>query len=323
MALVTYPLGAGASAQALPVVNQLSDSIYGLVEKLKQTAMQDNAALQSVINDLDWLAEKAKHENNTTIDTYAKQLYLQGKTDDYIRLIAALSLYFVLRQSTPDCLDRRYCDFWTNILNRDKSYTIGHPENLLLLSWNYDSQVEKAYYEVVKNHFQSFRVKNRKHTWDTANPLLIKLNGSADFLNEEDFGNKLSMLYNWNTPKTTEEIVGRYEGAKKHSILSFAWLGEYSTQNNEASPTISAAQQHAKLTEVLVIIGYSLPYFNREIDRLIAGANNMKLLTKVYFQAPEKYVGSIKMRFQAIRDTKNIELISITDLDQFFIPPEL
>ena len=56
---------------------------------------------------------------------------------------------------------------------------------------------------------------------------------------------------------------------------------------------------------------------------MVAGAGNMKHLRKVYFQAPNNDVENIKMRFQAVRDTKDIELISITDLDQFFIPPEL
>lgn len=325
MALVTYLFGAGASAYALPVVNQMYDSICSLRAELNATSVEDKNALKELTDDLDWLAEKANPTNNTTIDTYAKQLYLQRKEDEYDRLRAALSVYFVLKQIKPECLDRRYCDFWTNIITIDETsepINTMLPKDLLLLSWNYDSQVEKAYHRVLNRHFQFFRVKNRQHSWLNDYPLLIKLNGSADFLSESH-GNALSMLYNWNTQKTVEQVVNAYHGAKNHSILSFAWESEYNPDENDNFPTLSAAQEKSSETEVLVIVGYSFPYFNRQIDRMVAGASNMEQLKKVYFQAPKDDVENIKMRFQVIRDTKNIELISITDLDQFFIPPEL
>lgn len=326
MALVTYLFGAGASANALPVVNQISMRIYGVIDRLKESEIEDKDALNVVIADLEWLAVKANSENNTTIDTYAKQLYLQRAGDEYKKLGAALSLYFVLEQIKPECLDRRYCDFWTNIISIDETsepINTRLPKDLLLLSWNYDSQVEKAYHRVLNRHFQFFRVKNRQHSWSNKCQLLIKLNGSADFLNQDDHGQTLSMLYKWSTPKTVEEVVSAYHGAKDYSILSFAWESEDYSDKNDNFPTLSAAQEKSRDTETLVVIGYSFPYFNRAIDRMVAGASNMEQLKKVYFQAPKDDVENIKMRFQAIRDTKNIELIAITDLDQFFIPPEL
>ena len=325
MALVTYLFGAGGSANALPVVNQMYDSICSLSAELNAISAQDKNALKELTDDLDWLAEKANPANNTTIDTYAKQLYLQREGNEYKKLISALSVYFVLKQIKPECLDRRYCDFWTNLITIDetsKSTNTIFPRDLLLLSWNYDTQLEKAYHSVLNEHFKFFRVKNRKHSWSNKYPLLIKLNGSADFLNE-DHGNDRSMLYNWSNPKTVEEVVNAYRGAKDYSILSFAWGSEYYSDKNDNFPTLSATQEKSKDTETLVIIGYSFPYFNRAIDRMIAGASNMEQLKKVYFQAPKNDVENIKMRFQAIRDTKTIELIAITDLDQFFIPPEL
>lgn len=326
MALVTYLFGAGASAKALPVVNEMYDNIGSLRAELNAISMEDKNSLKELTDDLDWLAEKANPTNNTTIDTYAKQLYLQREGDEYKKLRAALSVYFVLKQIKPECLDRRYCDFWTNLITIDETserINTMLPKDLLLLSWNYDSQLEKAYHRVLNKHFQSYCAKNRKHTWGNKNPFLIKLNGSADFLNEDDRKQRLSMLYKWSTPKTVEEVVSAYQTKKNHSILSFAWDPEYYSDKNETSPTILKAQKKSKDTETLVIIGYSFPYFNREIDRVVAGAGNMEQLKKVYFQAPQKDVENIKMRFQAVRDTKDIELISITDLDQFFIPPEL
>ena len=198
-----------------------------------------------MIVDLEWLAVKANSENNTTIDAYAKQLYLQRAGDEYKKLGAALSLYFVLEQIKPECLDCRYCDFWTNLITLDdriESINTTFPKYLLLLSWNYDTQLEKAYHRVLNKHFQFFRVKNRQHSWSNEYPLLIKLNGSADFLSESH-GNALSMLYNWNTQKTVEQVVNAYHGAKDYSILSFAWEPEYPRGETNDFPTLSAAQE--------------------------------------------------------------------------------
>ena len=41
MALVTYLFGAGASANALPVVNQISRRIYGVIDRLKESEIKD------------------------------------------------------------------------------------------------------------------------------------------------------------------------------------------------------------------------------------------------------------------------------------------
>jgi len=70
----------------------------------------------------------------------------------------------------------------------------------------------------------------------------------------------------------------------------------------------------------LIVIGYSFPFFNREIDRKIIG--NMEELEKVYFQAPD--AETIKERFQAIRDDIDEKLlVTKKDIGQFLIPNEL
>lgn len=76
-------------------------------------------------------------------------------------------------------------------------------------------------------------------------------------------------------------------------------------------------------TKILVVIGYSFPYFNRQVDRAIIKA--MTNLEKVYFQA-ESEEATIKMveSFKAIEDpAKTIKKECINDANQFFIPYEL
>lgn len=73
-------------------------------------------------------------------------------------------------------------------------------------------------------------------------------------------------------------------------------------------------------TEILVIIGYSFPTFNRDIDRgLLSSATKLE---KIYYQAPKNDVDGLIQRLKGI-NPKEIEVIPHTDLNQFFIPYEL
>ncbi len=99
-------------------------------------------------------------------------------------------------------------------------------------------------------------------------------------------------------------------------MLSFAW----EDYEFNAPKITDKAIVATKDTEILVIIGYSFPFFNREIDRKIIG--EMKSLRKVYFQ--DKSPDNIKLRFQAIRENvEGIEFVLYHDVEQFLLPFEL
>jgi hypothetical protein len=107
-----------------------------------------------------------------------------------------------------------------------------------------------------------------------------------------------------------------YEGESfsLSSHISFAWE-EDSLKTN----IVDAAIAGTKETNILLVIGYSFPFFNREVDRKIIGA--MTGLEKVYFQAPD--ADDLKERFFAIRDDAiNIKLVPRKDLKQFVFPHE-
>jgi len=73
-------------------------------------------------------------------------------------------------------------------------------------------------------------------------------------------------------------------------------------------------------TMILVVIGYSFPFFNRDVDRLIIG--EMKNLLKVYIQDP--YAADVKETFQAINDRIDPNMIiPLDNTKQFLLPPEL
>lgn len=92
--------------------------------------------------------------------------------------------------------------------------------------------------------------------------------------------------------------------------LSFAW--EYSP-NNEKLKTILA--KNVEDTEIVVVIGYSFPFFNREMDRYIF--SKMGKLKKVYIQDinPE----AVKQSIQAVLpNEKKVFIEPIRDCGQFF-----
>jgi len=108
---------------------------------------------------------------------------------------------------------------------------------------------------------------------------------------------------------------GRIMYLKHPSSLSFAWEG-----NDEEDSFINKVIQSANDTVALVVVGYSFPFFNRDIDRRIVGS--MKNLKRVYFQTPD--ADNLKERFQALRDDlESKNLVCKYDCNQFLLPNEL
>ena len=80
------------------------------------------------------------------------------------------------------------------------------------------------------------------------------------------------------------------------------------------------ADHMASDTTILVIIGYSFPYFNRKTDAQIF--NKLKesgKLKKIYFQNPYLDGSFLKNQF----DLGNIDVEHIVRIDSFYVPMEL
>ena len=71
----------------------------------------------------------------------------------------------------------------------------------------------------------------------------------------------------------------------------------------------------------IIVIGYSFPYFNREIDDLIFSYFNFRILRRIYLQYPEGVHSSIKERIKNMLPP-DVEVIPRTDTDLFFIPDD-
>jgi len=105
--------------------------------------------------------------------------------------------------------------------------------------------------------------------------------------------------------------------------ICFAWEGLTLRLARIANspPSFSYLQGLAEVS-IIVVIGYSFPYFNREIDQLIFGRFSNKL-RRVYIQYPEGVHVSIEERLKTLLPLGSEDLIvRISGTDLFYIPDE-
>ena len=357
MVNVTYLIGAGASAgkrseenailDGLPCVNEITDRLMYYYNQIWNAEFLEDDKVSNFphlgLNSInDWknakqlLLNNLKRlyvacQRNATIDTYAKKMVLQGKNPELEHLERLLTFYFILEQviSEPDA---RYDTFLANILQSRRQF----PSHIKVLSWNYDSQFEIAYNEYDKDNKLSIgsKLSSEYQPFD-----ILKLNGSATFQGAESIPeyrhNLKEKIKKYGRQNTYGEVVaspvrcilydivylyklyvGEIDPSRKNNTnLSFAF-----DSNKPSDILFYRTDEIVAATDVLVIIGYTFPFFNREIDRRIL--NKLKPNVKIYIQ--DKNPNRIKQNFKAVKNSISDEQIELKeDTDQFFLPPEL
>ena len=351
MTNVTYLIGAGASAgkrnkgnviEGLPCVNEIPLRINHIVTLLRNTPIPTNITWQNSQLGLnskeDW--EKAREvvinqfqelykycSENATIDTYAKKLVLKREKDKFKHLEHILTLFFMFEEMwyKPDS---RYDTFLANILTENLHF----PDNIRFISWNYDNQFEITYSEY--NPSGNLLVGSKRTIFNTRHEI-TKINGTASFIDREQsfaiyrrkFLEKIQNTHEnglYSEAKAKEnrwvlELIFLYklyiEGKEDNTDLSFAF--DY---NYPSDQILRSIDYIIGTTDVPVIIGYTFPFFNREIDRKIL--QHLKPNAKIYIQ--DIYPERIKQSLKAVSpDIKEENIILLSDVDQFYLPPEL
>lgn len=352
MSRIVYYLGAGASygreegrlevksgnrtlleiKEGLPIVTEIPQSLLTFRKAIasakldgqksivfKKKHLIDGDSLRQIqtffLRDIDAVCAGASE--HATIDTYAKRLFLTHRVADFKRLKDVLCVYFVWLQlqSKPD---QRYDSFLANVLS-DKTLSI--PPEISVISWNYDSQFEIAYRSYSTNNFLPILDKNIEGVWpDVKNTgLIYKVNGSATF---GDFSAVLDVMNDKSIPKELQLIIyyddlladTRDLGYQFHTHLSFAW-----EESPNKDKMMNSMAQCLEDTESVVVIGYSFPFFNRELDRQIF--NMMPNLQTVYIQDPNPE--AVEMPLRAVLPDMNVDVEFIRNCSQFFLPKEL
>ena len=313
---ITYLFGAGASYNAVPILNSLSTSMIKTGEYLGANSQQlfggrkpgeddlllENFRLFSV--DLIRLGNKAKEYG--TLDTYAKKLFLNAENEELKKLKFLVSIFFTiwhghlnkifnLKEKTDSSetvpfqkIDSRYKSLISNFLQVNKS--TGNPildKNINFISWNYDYQLESALSLFTKTGLD-LDTLNLTYPFlplsDNYEDMKVThLNGVANFW-RKDGESALAMFTedSFSDTKMLTRRIGKLYRSENFEKVST--LINYSWDDNDAK--LSNAEKLLKETDILIIIGYSFPTFNRAIDaKLLGGINNS--FDRVVYQDPE------------------------------------
>jgi len=392
---ITYYLGAGASAYCLPVLDEVSQRLSTLkdyVSRILDDAkllygnlpinrgrepeiLEDNIiATGSLISDINWIEiELDKHQ---TVDTLAKKFFLnENRHEDLFKLKTVLIILFLFEQSKlsadwnfpkrkKQIPDKRYDSFIATLIG-DKIGKTDMPNNVKIITWNYDLQFELAFQEYLKENINKIQSKLQcvpnTMTIQNLTPIdlnqfaIVRLNGVAGMKWNRDHTDIYSSSYlddlkNSNTPfnlliNIYSEIKESYapiqlpvkgDGRPFKILNLFNYNWEYQKEfDAELYPGYKSRLEYAsnimRETDIVVVIGYSFPIFNRELDSELMSLLKNKC-RKIYVQdckpAPivNKLLG-INPNFVSEDEFKRtggtgIPVVPIDYTDQFHLPDE-
>ena len=328
-------MGAGASAEAMPLVKatpsradgpkSLSNAMLAIAERLTPNIPGSiikkhthEPFYRKIAEELKVIAKEG--DNYTTIDTYAKYLFLTDKPK-FDRLKFVLSVYFSLEQQYYKKLDRRYL-VWLTSLMTNKSF----PENVKVLTWNYDFQIQLtaelftkediSYHNTITRHSPpliDYYPSLQEDTFTEPNRVsLLHLNGIAGFYHT---GNIHHHVFLNNEMNNNGNYLNKLMENEGYCRMHFAWEKEH-----QAIP-IRIIDAMAKDVTILVVIGYSFPFFNREMDMEVYRAfRQYGKLRKIYFQDPNRDGEFLRAQFGY---TDDIKIMHVSDTSALYIPFEL
>lgn len=344
--------------EGIPIVREFIEQLEYVISIYSDFDFKDNPiytmssirinlidAQKELLADLQWLIDNTKR--HATVDTFAKKLFLTNHTDDYVKLKRLLSLFLMTEQFIHKP-DSRYDTFLANVLQRNKNGKLRISEDITILTWNYDSQFEIAYKEYLYSdsnpeiikfpeqlgidiHNQEVGFIKPKTFVDDGARQIFKINGSASFVSEysiahyyEYSGGVLkenlakSFLWTYHVPY---HLNGEGLDPHLHCLLNFAWEKQKDEFDKHYYNRLNSAISDAM---TLVVIGYTFPFFNREIDAKLL--LNMPNLRNVYIQDPQ--ANNVKQVFVTVMQKANQPISpdnihTISDVEQFYLPAEL
>lgn len=405
---ITYLLGAGASAQCIPVVNgfgiasqiidgnqtlispfdrinlyditntnrvtidsqgnfekkggdPLLDNFYYFESSLfpyKKTYLEDQSCFTLPIRVQEEYYDKVVnfHSFDTLARLYSRTRQLTSLRKLKSELAYLLSIYQIFKVH-----DKRYDLFLSTILDRD----LNIPDNINIVSWNYDSQLQcsmrkfltKGNPENISLEEASNKIGISSRLFKHSRPKIFCLNGTLECYT----GN-----HSRKAPKGyfSQIIKDSYDVEKKKSFLkSFLNMRDrylemnsgklkvnlfnaWNTQvldGDEQLPSkgifISEVKDILTKTDVLVVIGYSFPTFNRPVDRFILEDFIKNLNSKAHIghsnaipglpppSGPRVYIQDInaeklKGKFSNTFSVAPNLIFTQEDVNEFLLPPE-
>lgn len=298
-------------------------------------------------------------ENHASIDTLAKKFYftqekVEGSNLNYERIKQLIDLFFTIEHFLSE-FDLRYDAFLASVLQQNKDKSIYLRKELNILSWNYDYQFEYSlakFYQInqldiIRKRFYILPLDEVTLVDENKKFTLFRLNGSAggfyrdstfysdkiafnSFLNLKE-AERNTFKEITNGKKTEQKVRGFIKSLLAKNLLylkgeilapiKFAWEQQINKLMEFDNPT--SLLDTIQRTEVLVIIGYSFPTFNRETDKAIL--DNLELIQKIYLQVPSiETFEEIQTKIKSLggERLRHIEIEYIKAGNEFFVPFE-
>lgn len=345
MKQVTYYVGAGASYNSIPLATELGERMIAVAKRLATPDLtidtderifafsgDTSKGLDTLLQNIGYFGQQAIEFGS--LDNYAKYLHDNKENVRYTWLKLSLNAFLTAWQQSIDSelkvresnvlsnIDNRYHSLMGNVTQPGTNGITLKP-NVSFISWNYDTQLERT--------FQKY---SRNKDWDDLAGRLFFRPGYA-------VGNRLQIchlngFHGFYQTKEGKEIrfIDRTEDTSMLSIfksfehiiesqmrgqldqtryIKFAW-----EDNNEVGEVKRDAASILQETDYLVIIGYSFPDYNGNIDRELLAQLKEDCIIYYIDSNPAKY------RLQSRLPLKNYENVvymsSRSDIQSFYLP---
>jgi hypothetical protein len=322
-------MGAGASALELPIIDEFGVKLNSFATTIENTPADlenvpsdksdriihvFNEAKNALKTDVEWLGEEALQ--HASVDTFAKKLFLRGEQRDLRKLKRVLSSFFFWCQASNRA-DQRYDSFLASTLHSTTG-PIGMPSNVHVITWNYDLQWEKALFAFLGSKKEVYEFVVRPDSF------LNRANGAACMSEEGHFGGAEmdAILEGVDLKRAATQAVRRYHISNDSDLsierMRFAW---------ESEPSTHISRMRIPWSEIrdVICVGYSFPFFNREVDQCILENLRSAEVDYIYMQYPtEDEARSVSQRLAALTEWEyNFTPVpsgSKTQPQPFFIP---
>lgn len=342
---ITYYLGAGASYNALPIWHKQGNSMIEvsnqIFDRLKSINLKDNSRTAILFKNqiLTNFAKKLKKFGEFaveygSIDIYARRLYLLKDLKQLNELKYCLSVYFDLwekflflgqkinKNDSYQKIDKRYYSLLSVLLEKNDNLP-KLSDSISIITWNYDLQMEMAYASFLPKGYNSLETINsglkfKDNIYNNERLNIIHLNG---YRGEFKYENKTYPNVEDKYSDTIEDyLLGILENYNqfKRSGPDYKDCIKYAWESN--SKSINRAKKIMEETDILIIIGYSFPSFNRQIDsQLITEFEKKSSYKKIVYQDPNINSDLVNSIFSR---PEEVELKSDINTRQFYIPHE-
>lgn len=348
---ISYLLGAGASFNSVPIWKQQGMTILQLAGKIlsqiqegysksydsiDEFNIEGNSYLIKFFERMKFFGEKALEFES--IDVYARKLWLLDNTSELKQLKATISVYLDLWENfffrdfkigesdeSYSRLDNRYLSLLSILLEKENSIHPKLSDDINFFSWNYDLQLETAFSKFCSKRIDDVIELNSIVPYSdllqndiNENQKIFHLNGhrgifklDKDYVETVQHNNlKCWRSYLGQLKNNLEEESRRYENDFSKSI-NYSWEMKKAQKN--------LLKEKFSNTDILVIIGYSFPAFNRALDSELFGCLSSNI-SEIIFQSPSANKSIIRTLNMEINEDKIKILNSKEDLSSFYVP---